>query len=318
MQTQLAAVAARNGGPFTRSEALSCGYTPKAIEHRLRNGRWRRLRPGIYAEHHVIGACKDPPQRHALHVAAAVLAQGSGDTAGSHHSAAFIYGFALLRKPKPEVTVTRTPRGRGRAARAGVHVHPAALPAEHVRKEDGVALTSPARTVIDLARALTYEESVVLADSALRQGHTSRHALDDVLRYCRTWPGISRASRAVRFADPHAESALESLARLLFATYGLPPPQTQVILGDDWEAIARVDFYWPEYGIVGEADGMLKYDNRPHALRAEKLRQERLAEAGYEVVRFTWDDVVYRPRQTVERIRAAFARGAAKRAGRGS
>lgn len=132
-----------------------------------------------------------------------------------------------------------------------------------------------------------------------------------MLRDCWSWPGIRRASRAVSFADPRAESVLESLARLLFERYGVPAPQTQVLLGD-WAPIGRVDFYWPEYGVVCEADGMVKYD-KPETLRAEKSRHDALLEAGFEVVRVRWDDVVHRPEVTIRRIRAAFERAASLR-----
>ena len=88
---------------------------------------------------------------------------------------------------------------------------------------------------------------------------------------------------------------------------GLPAPRTQVSVGRD-----RVDFLWPRYRTVGEADGMLKYDDaEPGRLRAEKLRQERLEESGLTVVRFTWHQVEYEPARTVERFRQAFARAEA-------
>lgn len=314
MQTQLAAIAARHGGPFTREQALLYGYTPKAIRHRLRTGRWRRLRAGVYIERQVYDRSRDPVQRHSFDIAAAILAFGPGGAVGSHHSAALIHGLNLLRTASG-VTITCPPDRESRAARASVHVHCASLPTTHVRRHGGVPITSAPRTVVDMARVLRYEEALVVADSALHQSRASRAELEDVLRYCWSWPGVGRAARVIRFADPLSESALESLARLLFAKCEVPAPQTQVVLEDGWQVLARVDFYWPKYGVIGEADGMLKYDGAPHALRAEKLRQERLEEAGYIVVRFTWDDVVRRPRQTVERIRAAFARGAAKRAG---
>lgn len=311
MHGELAAVAAHNEGPFTRRQALSSGYTPKMIAWRLRSGRWRAIRNGIYVDSELLGAA-DPACGHALDVAAVLLALRANDAAGSHHSAARVHGLALLRKPPPVITVTCPPVRTSRAARADVRLRCATLPDQHVTSRYSVRVTTPARTAIDLARQGSYEEGVVVADAVLKDRQATRTELDRVLADCRNWPGARQATRVVRFADSGAESVLESLARLLFEKYGLPPPQTQVLVGDEWGPIARVDFFWAEYGTVCEADGMLKYAT-PRALRDEKLRQERLVEGGYEVVRITWDDVVNRPEETVRRVRAALARGAANR-----
>jgi very-short-patch-repair endonuclease len=66
--------------------------------------------------------------------------------------------------------------------------------------------------------------------------------------------------------------------------------------------------------VIGEADGLLKYDDaRPLSLRAEKLRQEALEARGYIVVRWTWDDIWRRPDWVVSRLRRAMAEGARRR-----
>ena len=92
---------------------------------------------------------------------------------------------------------------------------------------------------------------------------------------------------------------------------GLPPPELQVTLArDDWgNPRIIVDFYWPEFKVVGEADGLLKYaDNEGLTLRNEKLRQEEIEAMGYIVVRWTWDDIWRRPEWVAMRIRNAMAR----------
>jgi len=72
---------------------------------------------------------------------------------------------------------------------------------------------------------------------------------------------------------------------------------------------------WEEFGVVGEADGLLKYDDEEErlSLRLEKLRQEELEALGYIVVRWTWDDIWRRPEWVVARIRRAMAEGARRR-----
>jgi very-short-patch-repair endonuclease len=91
-------------------------------------------------------------------------------------------------------------------------------------------------------------------------------------------------------------------------------PELQVWLGDDAGTIGRVDFLWRKAGVVGEADGRVKYTDS--ALWQEKLRQERLEDAGYGVLRWTWaqahaPDEIFRAR-----VLQAFSRGHALRARR--
>jgi very-short-patch-repair endonuclease len=116
------------------------------------------------------------------------------------------------------------------------------------------------------------------------------------------------------FADPKAESPCELLARVVLHRGGLPAPQTQVLIGDEWFWYARVDFAWPAYGTVLEADGLLTYRDpaRPDALQREKLRQERLEELGLQVVRVTWHQLVEEPERCCDRVRAAFCRAASR------
>ena len=134
--------------------------------------------------------------------------------------------------------------------------------------------------------------------------------------YCVRWPGIRKARRAIEFADHRAESPLESISRVAFAERGLPRPELQVPLPCPERPVGIVDFYWEEFGVVGEADGLLKYDedsDQPAPLRAEKLRQEALEALGYIVVRWTWDDIWRRPMWVVQRLGNAFQEGARRR-----
>lgn len=78
---------------------------------------------------------------------------------------------------------------------------------------------------------------------------------------------------------------------------------------DDRGLIGRVDHLWRDQRTVGEADGLAKYDS-PAALRAEKLREDRLRDAGLEVVRYTWAEAWSQAELLVRRVLRAFARAA--------
>ena len=310
MRAELAEMAANNGGPFTRSQALRAGYTPMAIRVRLRKGEWVVLRTGVYVDGELLRSL-GVRARHGAEAAAAILALRAENAAVRHHSAAFLHGLDLLSLPE-SITLTHSPSSGGHGDQAGGgHVHRAGLPRQHVGQRYGVPITSAARTVVDLARALPFREGVMVADSAARLCEVSQDTLERVLHDCSTWPWIHSAAHVLAFVDPRAESALESLSRVLFAEAGIPRPRTQTLLGDEYGPIGRVDFYWPQFRVVVEVDGMVKYKDQPLALVAEKRRQERLENAGFVVVRLTWDDVARFPEQTIRRIREAFARAVA-------
>jgi very-short-patch-repair endonuclease len=81
-------------------------------------------------------------------------------------------------------------------------------------------------------------------------------------------------------------------------------------VGDDDFVIGRADFLWGQYRTIGEADGAIKYADPSRAV-AQLERDARLRDAGYEVVHFSWPQIVRTPAQVVARVRAAFQRGGA-------
>jgi hypothetical protein len=191
-----------------------------------------------------------------------------------------------------------------------VQLYVATLPDEHVTARRGLPITSVARTVIDLARTSSFLAGVVAADSALRTKQTTKAELLSAVTTCRQWPGIQAARRATAFADARSESALESISRVAFATYGLPPPELQVWVGSETEMIGRVDFLWRAHRTIGEADGALKYADPSRAM-AQLHRDAKLRKAGFEVVHFTWPQVMRTPAQVVTSVNLAFRRAAA-------
>jgi very-short-patch-repair endonuclease len=210
--------------------------------------------------------------------------------------------------------VTREPGlGGSKTSRPGIRLHIAALPREHRAVRLGAPVTSVARTVIDLARTIPFREGVVVADSALRRELTTKAELGDVMQAFERWPGIRKAREVVEFSDGRAESAFESISRVVFRDARLPPPELQVWVGADGIVIARVDFLWRKYATIGEADGAVKYAD-PDRAKMQLRRDAELREAGFEVVHFTWQELHINPGQVVRSIRTAFARNAALRA----
>lgn len=289
------------GHIITRGEALAAGLTPAAIRHRLEAGQWRRARRGIYVVDPA--AANDAEAAHRDSVAAALIAFGPGAVA-SHESAAILHGIDLAHAAGA-VHLTRPPTSRnGRHEKPGVVERAAALPRHHLDVVRGIAATSVARTVVDLARHLPLETALVSIDSALRRGVATDSALSSVRDDCATWPGAHAAGIALRVGDARSESALESLSRGVMIVGGIPLPELQCVISDDDGVIGRVDYLWPSQKLIGEADGRAKYEN-PAALWAEKLREDRLRAAGFRVIRWNWVDVTVRRDAFLRRLSRA-------------
>lgn len=205
-------------------------------------------------------------------------------------------------------------KNRRNQKRDDVVLRRAGLPPADLQDLKGVSVTSAARTTVDLARDLPLRESMVTVDHALATA-VCRDDLESVLRRQRRWPGIQTARRAIAFGDPRSESALESIARVLFAEAGLPAPVLQARFwdGQRWTA-ERVDFWWPQFRTVVEADGLAKFEaptvkQRRRILRKAFERDQRLADLDLELFHFGWEDAVLKPDQLAGRLRAAFTRG---------
>jgi len=288
----------QQGGLLTRTQALAAAVS----ERQLRAGRARRLvrlRPGVYADESRV-APADAAELLRLRVAAARLLSRV-DLVAVGPTAAVLHRLPLLG-PTP----SRLHHAERKEARPRHHGSSTTLRADEVVDLHGVPVASVARTAVDVARLRGLAAGVVAADAALSRGCTTPELLA-VLEGRDRWPGIRVARTAARFADPRSESALESLGRVRCHEQGLPPPELQVWLGDGHECIARVDHYWAQHGTVAEADGAVKYTSVAD-LYAEKRREDRLREAGYEVVRYTWDDALHRPETIAARVLRAFAR----------
>jgi hypothetical protein len=172
---------------------------------------------------------------------------------------------------------------------------------------DDVRVTSLLRTVLDVAAAVPFGQAVTAADAALRR---TRHPKDGVpgttlsraclLNELDSIPlrrGRAKARAVVEFADGNADRPGESISRVNMWRTGLPMPLLQVALagasGREW----TVDFWWPEFNLIGEFDGRWKYTDPEflngrtgeQALLDEKHREDDLRAADHRVSRWGWE-----------------------------
>lgn len=162
------------------------------------------------------------------------------------------------------------------------------VPQEHILRSGRLLVPTAAWTAVQLARGQRLEAALISLDSALRLG-VQRSDLAQIVEEIQRWPGTSSLRKAVCAADARSGSALESLSRGLCIQSKLPIPDLQHpfrVRGQQY----YVDFWWPEFNVIGEADGMVKYTDNT-AINAEKRRQAALHSLGLHVVRWGWADV---------------------------
>ncbi|MFL6100422.1 MAG: hypothetical protein ACJ71T_10765 [Actinomycetales bacterium] len=282
---------------FTREHAVRAGYTDKAVDWRLSSGAWRTLRRAVFCPASAYETAS-PEQRHVLAGCGVLLAMDA-DEVISHLTAALAYGWPAPLDVDAVPWTTLAAQTRGVTRRRNERIRQVApLPDHHVNTRLGVPLTSPPRTVADCLRHLPAEASVPIADYAVGHG-VDLEAVARILRWQESWPYAARGRASIELVDPRRESWLESRSAVAWQRLGVPAPTSQVDLFDErGRHVARVDFLWADLGVVGEADGWAKYplaaepSGQWDALRAEKVREDRLRDLGYEVVRWTTADVM--------------------------
>lgn len=309
----------------TVEQWASAGVPVGRLRTKVRRGELVRLRHGTYATAAAVmtATARGTAARHALDVRAALASMSRTRIVASHESAALVHDLPLLHAPADgSVSLTVPPGSLGGRRAADIRCHAAELPDDHVMRKLGLSVTTPARTVIDLARALPFMDGVVVADAAFRTRKTRKSELVRVLRACEGWPGADRARRVVDFSNGASGSPLESCARVIFDAFGLPPPelQAEIIVGinfspdgtatvDEYHEY-RVDFLWREFRTVAETDGRLKYGSGQDAIN-ERKRDRLIREQGYKVVHVMWAELHQRPQRIIDRILTAFSTASA-------
>jgi predicted transcriptional regulator of viral defense system len=272
---QVLELSGRQHDVITHAQLRSLGLSDKAIAHRLRRGR-------IFAVHRGVYAVGRPKLTRRGRWKAATLACGDHAVL-SHESAAALWGVR-----DREVSTEATTRGSIRG-HAGVRAHRSrTLTPANTTTHHGIPVTTPARTLIDLAARLPekqIEDAMIEADVLdLIDPPALRAALGDAA----SQPGVARLKRLY---DRHTlELPREELERRMFAiarAIAVPPPETQHERNG-----ARVDFCWPDIGLIVETDGQ-RYHRHPARQTADRRKDQRHIAAGDTPLRFTHAQVFY-------------------------
>jgi predicted transcriptional regulator of viral defense system len=291
-------------GLFTHDDLRRLGATRGVTRQRLARGRWREIRPRVYV---LLGA----PDGWPTDIHAAVLAAGP-DAFASHWSAAALHGIAGFSPDRLEITVRR-----GRTPEMpDVTVHQTrTLPDAHVKQVDGVAVTTVARTLFDLAGTVHPLRTARALDTCLNRDVVTPAAVWDVVGdLARRGRAGSALMRELLLARDEGEvapaSALEALLLKVLTDSGLPLPAREVDVGDADGWVGRVDFVYRDAKLVIEADSRLHHSSLTD-FESDRTRDNRLMAAGWRVLRITWAMLVERPRQVAELVRTALRTAAA-------
>jgi very-short-patch-repair endonuclease len=243
-----------------------------AVEHRLRTGRLHRVFRGVYLVGHTAEGPRTRP-------AAALLATGEQAVLG-RRTAGGLHLLTPSQKGDIEIAVTHGHR----RTRSGISTYRTSIPSHHVWHGDGLRLTSPAWTVVDLASVLSARE----LGRAVNEGRGRGLLEFRELRAALTEAGPRRGTAALRAlleeAPPLTESEAEHRLDGLLRDAGLEP-DGQVPIGR-----FRLDRYFPAERVAIEMDGFAWHRSRERFLR-DRRRWRRLAALGVQIVPVTWHDV---------------------------
>ena len=267
------------GGFVTRAQLLDMGSTPGGIDSMLRSGALRRASLGVYEA--------IPPRDDADLVRGAILALPNA--VASHQSAAHILELPTLPNLVPTVSVPShtTHEFPGVTVRRCDDIE-----TFHLRRVDGIVVTSVARTLFDLAGILAFDEFDGIAEAALIGGRMRMKQFDRLVGdLARRGKRGSRAAKdfvALRAGSDPRATVLERKGREVLARSALPAPLAQYQI--PWDKRRRFDDAYPESQLAIEWDSRAWHQQR-RAMSLDRRRDREAALHGWRIVRFTWEDV---------------------------
>lgn len=286
----IAAVAARQHGIVTREQLGALGAGRGAIAARVDRGLLLPLHRGVFAWiWPAIGSIERG--------ASAVYACGDGAVLSGHVAAA-----AWAFRPALDDTVDLTIAGRRDVRHAGIRVHRCtALTSADIRRLDGVPITSPARTMLDITPTLTDRELEEAVERAQVDRLITKHDMLSMLDRAPGRAGSSRV-RAVIAEPVFTRSRAERLLVGLVRSAGLPRPDCNTII----EGL-EVDAAWRPERLILEFDSYAFHATRA-AFERDRRKDAVVTRAGYFVLRTTWRELVEQPYALVARIAEALVR----------
>ena len=295
---RLADVLRRQHSVIGRDQALACGLTKAALEHRIRaGGPWQRLLPGVYLA--VTGSVSAEQREMAALLHAGPRSVLTGMAAARRHG---------LRVPPASVIDVVVPLDVRRHSTGFVRMHRSGrMPAE-VCASGQVRFTMPARAVADAARSLNSAREVraLVADAVQRQ-RCSIEMLNVELEQ-----GPAKGSALLRVALTEVRAGIRSVPegdlRIVLRRGRLPMPVFNARLYDGDALLAVVDCWWPDAGVAAEVNSR-EYHFSAEDWQRTMRRHDQLVARGVLVLHFTPRQIRAEPQEVVAQIQAALVAG---------
>lgn len=291
---EVAAIADCQHALVTRSQLLALGVRRGSVDHAIAVGRLHLKYSGVYA---LVGPAALPP----LAVEHAAVLACLENAHLSHRSAAAVWGFTAPWTGLVDVTVVGRRSGR---QRRGMRIHriPHLEPSDR-RRYEGIRITSPARTLLDLASEFSDRELERAFDEAIATRVATRAAIHQVLR---AYPHCHGAARLRELVAPDrsptvTRSQAEELFLEIIRKAGLPDPEVNASVGR-----YEVDFCWRAQRIIVEVDGYAFHSSRA-ALERDHRRDAELQQLGFVVIRIGWRELTAEREKVLVRVAAALA-----------
>lgn len=276
--------------PFIGSAALARGdLTPYTLR-----SKFSALYPDVYLPNESALTASSRAR------AAWLWSGGRGIVAG--RSAAALHRSKWIDAGMPAELISNN-----RRPPTGITVWSDTVASDEREEIDGIAVTTPARTALDLACRYPLGRAVAAIDALSRATHLLMADVETLAARCHGRRGIRQARKAIGLVDPGAESPRETWLRLLLIRAGFPPPTTQIPIYNEYGALVAVlDMGWEDIKVAAEYDGDHHRRNR-WQFNKDIRRTETVHEQRWIHIRVTADDT---EGEILRRVRTAFARRA--------
>ena len=239
-----------DGRPFTRQQAADLGLGHRPLQTAIRDGTVRRVLQSVYVDRAV------PDSRTLRCRCLQLVMPRDGVLFGT--SACWVLGVDAFQPSERFVLtpICLVPHGSGRSRRSGVRTVEGKLPAGDLIELDGLRLTVPDRTAVDLLRRLRRPFALSAVDAMAHAGLIVPAAVQERVDRMRKYSGIVQARQLVRWIEPLTESRGESWQRLRLIDAGFPHPVAQFWVCDrQGRRLYRLDLAYPHLLIACEYDG---------------------------------------------------------------
>lgn len=290
LSRQVIEQAARQGGYISRDQLLTSGLSIAAIDRRVKSGALMVVSHGTYQTY--------PSTEHIDLIRGALLTLPNA--VASHQSAAHLLDFPKLPKLVPTVTVASHTTHEF----PGVTVHRNNdLKRVQLTTVDRVRVTNVLRTAFDLSGVLEYDEFDAIAEALILNERMSLHHYEritkDLARRGKPGSSASRAFIEARLGHDVRSSVLERKGRRVIVKAGLPLPIPQFPI--PWDPRRKFDDAYPDATFALEWDSRAWHEQR-EAMAQDRKRDRECAVHGWDLIRFTWEDVTERPHEVAATV----------------